>query len=279
MKYIEKVIETKERTIAYYISGNAKAKVCIFLLNGFAGPGPQFWINQFRYEYFVNNYKVISMDYFGSGKSIEKIENEYELSDMLKSIKLIMDAEKCTGSHLVGLSFGCVVAMEFAYYYPDYVKSMVLFSPSFRVSVFYERVLFAAREMLMRGSKIEDVFWLLIPWPFSDEEYNMIKNNEKDQIDVFSQYNTREALIKIIGMIINLNLKPIVEKLEVPTLLVAGKHDRISPVNNQIELDSYLPNSTLLILEDSGHVIGFFDTKILNTMIREHIAHIDFQNN
>jgi 3-oxoadipate enol-lactonase len=43
-------------------------------------------------------------------------------------------------------------------------------------------------------------------------------------------------------------------RIDVPTMVVHGAHDRIIPVDNARMMDASLPNSRLRILDESGHL-------------------------
>jgi pimeloyl-ACP methyl ester carboxylesterase len=44
------------------------------------------------------------------------------------------------------------------------------------------------------------------------------------------------------------------DRIEVPTLIVHGRHDRLIPVANAELLAERIPSARLRILEDSGHL-------------------------
>jgi proline iminopeptidase len=50
-----------------------------------------------------------------------------------------------------------------------------------------------------------------------------------------------------------LDLRPSLGRVEVPTLIIVGRHDFITNVAMAEEIDRHLPNSQLAVFEDSGH--------------------------
>lgn len=75
-------------------------------------------------EYFKNNYKCISYDLNGFGKS-EIPKDGYNRSETLKELLEFLSVEN---ADFIALSLGVDVLVDFAILYPKYIKSMVLLS-------------------------------------------------------------------------------------------------------------------------------------------------------
>ncbi len=274
--YINKLIDIPKRTISYYVNKAEDLKECIFLLGGYINVGEKFWINQYRDKELNQNYKIITIDYFNSGNSKEKEDKEYDMKELVDTIDLVITTEKCDKVILVGFSFGSNVALSYAKYYRNKVSCMILFAPTFHIERKYRRVLFAVQEMLSRGCNLETVLYVLAPWGYTNTEYEIIHANEGDNIRRLSENETTSGLIRRIKLIQEINLVDTVKENDVPTCLVTGKYDDISPLMFQEKLHSYLINSTLIVLE-SGHAVGLQDTKFFNSIIKKQISKLIYE--
>lgn len=272
--YINKFIDIPKRTISYYVNKMEGSTECILLLGGYINVGEKFWINQYRDKELNKNYKIITIDYFNSGNSKEKEDLKYDMKELVDAIDLVITTEKCERVILVGFSFGSNVALNYAKYYRNKVKCMVLFAPTFHITRKYRRLLVAAQEMLSKGCDLETVLYVLGPWGYTDGEYDIIYANETDNIKRLSKNETTAGLIRRIQLIQEINLVDVVKANDVPICLVTGKHDDISPLMFQEELHSYLINSTLIVLE-SGHSVGIQDTKYFNSIIKKQISKLN----
>jgi pimeloyl-ACP methyl ester carboxylesterase len=58
----------------------------------------------------------------------------------------------------------------------------------------------------------------------------------------------------LVGLI-DVDLRPALRHVEVPTLVIAGQHDRITPVAGAVNLVAELPRGTLLTIPDAGHMV------------------------
>ena len=97
---------------------------------------------------------------------------------------------------------------------------------------------------------------------------------ENDLNNTFIHYNTNESLIYLIEIMMNNTIEGDIPSIDVPVKLVAARQDKIALVEKQIELNKKLPNSTLTILEEGGHVIGLSDSTLLNRIIHSHLSEV-----
>ena len=77
-----------------------------------------------QFEEFSKNYQVIRIDLAGSGKSSPH-DNDFSLLDDIKGLVQFLDIEKV---HLIGLSVGGNISMDFANTFPEMVDKLILVS-------------------------------------------------------------------------------------------------------------------------------------------------------
>ena len=61
-------------------------------------------------------------------------------------------------------------------------------------------------------------------------------------------------------------------KINIPTLILAGQYDEISPLKLQKEMQSKINDSRLIVFEDTKHnlLVGKNNEKILNILKKEY---------
>ena len=74
-------------------------------------------------------FNVISYDQRGLGQS-EKPQNVYTMAAYAEDAVALMDALEIESAHVLGISFGGMVAQEFALAYPNRLKRLALFCTS-----------------------------------------------------------------------------------------------------------------------------------------------------
>lgn len=107
--------------ISYYISGNKGKEAILFLHPAFADHR----IFETQENYFKDHYQVILIDMPGHGGS--RIHgSKVTLRDMPEIIKHILEENRVTVCHVVGVSLGSLVAQAFADRYRNWVQSVTI---------------------------------------------------------------------------------------------------------------------------------------------------------
>jgi pimeloyl-ACP methyl ester carboxylesterase len=84
-----------------------------------------------NYGFLVNNgFKVLRYNYFGRGLS-DRPDLDYDLDTYVQQLEQLLEGLNLKGPmHIVGHSFGCVVAAEYAQRHKESIKSITLVSPA-----------------------------------------------------------------------------------------------------------------------------------------------------
>lgn len=73
----------------------------------------------------------------------------------------------------------------------------------------------------------------------------------------FSRFSNRDVVVEGFRASISTDVSAFAARIPVPTLLVAARLDDITPVSAQYELRDAIPDATLRILENVGHLIHY----------------------
>ncbi|WP_410878774.1 alpha/beta fold hydrolase [Myroides sp. DW712] len=145
---------------------------------------------------------------------------------------------------LLGNSLGGHIALYFAKMYPQYLKAMVLTGSS----GLYESAM--GDSYPKRGDyeyirkKAEDVF------------YDPVVATKEIVDDVFATVNDRMKLIKTLTIAksaIRHNMSKDLPKINVPTCLIWGRNDKVTPPEVAVEFHELLPDSNLYWIDKCGH--------------------------
>ncbi len=146
---------------------------------------------------------------------------------------------------LIGNSLGGHVALVYSTRYPEKIKSLVLTGSS----GLYENSSMGGTYP-RRGDY--DFIREKVEFTFYDP-----KSASKELVDeVFEIVNNRLRIIKILALAksaIRHNMNKELPKLLIPTCLIWGKNDRITPPEVAEEFHSLIPNSDLFWIDNCGH--------------------------
>ncbi len=161
---------------------------------------------------------------------------------------------------LVGNSLGGHVALVHAKMFPSQTKAIILTGSS----GLYENSM--GDSYPRRGDyefikkKTEDVFYL--PEVATKEVVD----------EVFESVNDRKKVLKILAVAksaIRHNMAKDLPKMNVPTALIWGKNDKVTPPDVAREFDKLLPNSKLVWFDKCGHAPMMEHPKKFNTTVHD----------
>jgi pimeloyl-ACP methyl ester carboxylesterase len=238
------------------LKSNLKGKIPIVYVHG-SGCDATVWRNQLRD---VGGYSIDLPNHGESGKT--KIESVDDYAYYVAKF-----TENLLGEAIfVGHSLGGAIAQKIFTNYRDIVKGLILVSTGARLRVLPEVI-----EMMLKNPEasikvvIDMAFAKKIP---ETDEYTKIFLKRIDilakdlqicdKFDLLEEY--RHGRIQV----------------DVPTLIIVGEKDRLTPVKYSEFFHNHIPSSKLVIVADAGHMVMLEEPEIVSREIRDFIA--EFQS-
>ncbi len=213
--------------------------------------------------------RVVTLDLLGHAPArVPENFNHLEVAELIEiqasAIQKIANGKKV---HLIGHSAGGFVVVGVAAKYPQFVESVVTICPAVHGPV--RGFLYPVKmgyELLQTG--LMSFIQKAVMMPFFSMEL-FFSFAVKDKSEFFERVEIQYFLKKyhqffqlldprIMGIYLLMfdkaDLRPLARNVQVPTLVLVGKEDRVVPAEQGIELANIIPNSELAILENSGHV-------------------------
>jgi proline iminopeptidase len=227
--------------------------------------------------------RLIFIDERGSGRS-ERLENPklYTVENMVEDIEAVRAALGLGKIHLLGHSFGGVLAQAYAFKYPQHLSSLILCS-TFHTTKAINKALAdikaaMAPELRERIEKMEKegLYGKGLPWQWGryPDDYMkaawaegyfpyLYQNRPDANYDPAPGPNMgwevyREMWGSTGEYIVDGNLGPLdyaeqLKKVRVPTLVTVGDHDESAPWIAE-EMAKLVPGAKLVIFPKSGHM-------------------------
>jgi len=247
-----------------------REKPVCFVLHG--GPGGDHTGYKPSLTPLSEHMQLVYIDNRGSGHSDPGPQESYTLENNvadLDALRRHLGLEKVV---LHGHSYGGMVAQEYALRYPDHVAGLLLLttSPS------YEFLLKAQKIVEEKGTpEMKEITAVLWEGKFESQEqlsrfyeimapmYAVTHNAhasvaEKQQVlDARARSNrSYEALNQGFGGFLKtFDLRDELPNITAPTLIMGARHDWITPVEESVEIAQRIPNSELVIFENSSHSV------------------------
>jgi 3-oxoadipate enol-lactonase len=229
----------------------------VLFLHGIGG-NRNHWKQQLNF--FSRYFKAAAWDARGYGDS-EDYQGPLQFEDFSADLLRVVDYFKEEKAHLVGLSMGGRIARNFALKHPGRVRSLTLAntSPGFDA--------LRADEVLK----------------FVEERRNRTPESLKRLLGRRARPGAHEALLASFHALRNESYRKTLEasveqdraapleKLAVPTLVIAGDEDRLYPIDLVQKMAQRIRGAELVVLEQCGHLSNLEQPERFNEVLLDFI--------
>jgi pimeloyl-ACP methyl ester carboxylesterase len=247
-----KQIYKNNLSIHYRIEGSG---LSVILLHGFLET-LQIWAD-FSNE-LSKHFKIITIDLPGHGNS-DLFKEPFHMEKYAESVYHVVLEENIDKAFLIGHSMGGYVALACAGIFNDKLNGLCLFHSSpFSDSAEKKTARFKTMDSIDKGNLKEIIAQHFIN-VYAEDNVSMFKKEIDLACELAGKLTENAVKASIKTMADRNDSSEIVSGLKIPFLLIAGKKDKLIPVNiiNQIKLPLI---SKICILENSGHM-GMIEEK------------------
>lgn len=212
--------------------------------HGFTTTG-QFWREQL--EPFSRTHRVVVLNLPGHGCSARPESRDYTIDAFADDVAQVFEKLALRDAVLVGLSMGGTIAQRFALKRPKSIVGLVLVGATphgLGPDVQVDNVLAAIDEL-----GVEQASQRVIERSFGPRASTQLVEFAKREVVQTPEFVAKRAIVSLNESDTRDDLK----QIAVPTLVVCGKQDRITPPAQSQELAQGIPNACLVLLDDAGH--------------------------
>jgi pimeloyl-ACP methyl ester carboxylesterase len=252
--------------IAYERAGAGTALV---LLHGFI-VDRRMWRPQI--EDLSHDFDVIAWDAPGCGDSDDPPE-EFTMAQFAECLALVLDDAGVGTAHLLGLSWGGTLALEFYRMYAHRVRSLVLagtyagWTGSLGEGAAAQRL-----AQCLRDSELPAEAWVRdwAPAAFSEGVSDAL-------IDEFAtlMQDFHPVGFRAMSRAVTPDFSDVLDGVRVPTLLLWGDDDKRSPLQCGEMMRGRIPGARLVVIPNAGHVSNFEQPGRFNAEVRAFVAGVD----
>ena len=261
-------IEVQGVRIAYERTGTGPALV---LLHGGFGFDSRSWRRQL--DALSDEFTVVAWDMPGAGQSADPPET-FRASDFADCLAAFIAALGLERPHLLGLSFGSVLAMEFYRWHPSIPRSLILASAyAGWVGSLPPEAVEGRKRHVLRALDLTPEQWARewSPSMLSAEAPATLTDEVVAALAAFHPAGQR-VIIQAFG---DQDLRNVLPHITVPTLLLYGDQDVRSPVSVGEDLHAHIPGSRLVVMPGVGHVSNIEAPERFNAEVRAFLRSLD----
>ena len=257
--------KTKDGT-SYWVNNNDLRSPVIVMIHGFRG-------THHGLELIAKNlqqYQVIIPDIPGFGET-KPLDDKHSLDNYVKWLhEFITELQLDKPPVLLGHSFGSIITSNFAAKYPDTISKLILENP------IGAPALSGPRSILTKFALM--YYWLgsMLPEPIGTRLLSSklvvkimsktmtktrVKKTQKfidsEHLQHFSTFANKRVVNEAFITSIENNVRSAAPLIKIPTLLIVGDKDDITPIEKQRELFDMFSNASFVVIKNVGHLTHY----------------------
>ncbi|OGD62969.1 hypothetical protein A2160_04365 [Candidatus Beckwithbacteria bacterium RBG_13_42_9] len=254
-------LQTDLGRIFYQKDGQLSSTNGIVFLHGFGGDA-SVW-DDFKDLAVKNKFRFLSLDLPGHGFSFRP-PKPLKMKEIAVIVKKVLENEGIKEVIVVGHCFGGMVGLEMALNFPDLVKKLILICSSCQFP--YTLRFFSPLLSLLA----------FIPWGYQQGHVDMAQFRGTADFDPLRIYSDLihvglGSYLKIYQGILNWSRKEDLNKLRIPTLIIAGRYDHIFCLEWQKKMAKMIKEVELYEI-DSNHIAPINKPEELKRILAEAIS-------
>lgn len=242
--------------VHYREEGVSEADIPIILIHGTGSSLHTFndWVSRLKV-----NYSVIRMDIPGHGLTGPFPNRDYSIEAYVKFLKHFLDKKGIDKCIIGGNSLGGHIAWQFTATHPDRVKKLVLIDAAGYPN---ESKSTPLAFQIAKIPLIKNMFTFITPKAVARKSVeNVYADKSKVTTDLAMRYfeltlrpGNRQAFVDRLSEENNPASYHLISNISQPTLILWGDQDLLIPIENAKLFQKDIPNNTLVILNNTGHV-------------------------
>ncbi len=270
-------IKADDLFIGYEARG--EGSTALIFLHG-VGSDKALWLNQLDYFSSLFNshnssittappsraWRVVAMDYPGYGES-DLPRADLNRKQVAHYILRALDELGVERAHVIGLSMGGVIALEMWRQQPQRILSLTLadtFARHTEGDLILKRSRQALEMMTMRELAEQRIAAIL---------HTKSQNLKRAVIENMARINPR-SYFWASSVVWTANLRMELSRINLPTLVLVGEHDTVTPLELSKELQEGIKDAQMIVIPDAGHLSNLDNPSAFNCAIQNFLNQI-----
>lgn len=214
-------------------------------------------------EALTSRYRVVTPDLRGFGES-DSSEGPATMNRMAEDIAKLMDHLGIDQAVIGALSMGGYIALAFLKQYPSRVKALVLADTRAQADTEEgKQTRFQQAEKAL-SEGMASIVDAMLPKLLTPETVSKRPEVVKRVRDMMLKTKPQGAASALLGMAEREDQSGFLSTIRVPTMIMVGRDDAITPVADSEKMQSKIATSRLVVIENAGHVSNLEQTEQFN---------------
>src|SRR5690242_1837860 len=210
-----------------------------------------------------NSYRVITPDLRGLGESDSR-PGAATMNRMAQDVAELLDHLEVSRAVVGGLSMGGYVALAFYKQFPSRVRALILADTRAQADTEEAKQTRAQQAEKAISEGMAGIADAMLPKLLTPETVSKHPEVVKRVRDMMLKTKPEGAAAALRGMAERDDQTELLAKIAVPTLILVGAEDAITPVADSEKMHAAIAGSRLVVIENAGHVSNFERTEQFN---------------
>lgn len=207
--------------------------------------------------------RVVTPDLRGFGES-DASEGPATMNRMAEDVAKLMDHLGIDQAVIGGLSMGGYVALAFVKQFPSRVKALVLADTRAQADTDEGKQGRHQQAEKAQSEGMAGIADAMLPKLLTPETVSKRPEVVKRVRDMMLRTKPQGAASALLGMAEREDLSEFISTIRVPTMIVVGREDAITPLADSEKMQSKITPSRLVVMENAGHVSNLEQTEQFN---------------
>jgi len=217
-----------------------------------------------------SSYRVIAPDLRGFGES-DSSAGVATMNRMAQDVALLLDHLSIARATLGALSMGGYVTLAFYKQFAPRVRALILADTRATPDTEEAKQTRAQQAEKALAEGMAGIADTMLPKLLTPETVSKRPEIVKRVRDMMLKTKPEGAAAALRGMAEREDLTSLLAKITVPTLILVGAEDAITPVADSEKVNELIANSRLVVLENAGHVSNLERTEQFNEALLEFL--------
>lgn len=210
---------------------------------------------------------LILVDFLDQGRSARMTGETYTHDIQVEVVHALLEHLGLKKVSIMGISYGSEIALQFALKYQEYTERLILFNTTAATGPWLGDI----GDAWILAENDPDAYYLTtIPVIYSPSFYkekNEWLNQRRELLrPVFSNKEFMAGMERLTNSSVGYDVSKELHHITVPTLVVSCQQDYLTPVEEQQDIVSQMPNAEYVIIPNCGHA-SMYEQPVLFTSL------------
>ena len=219
----------------------------------------------------ADSYRVVTLDLRGHGES-ESSTGASTMKLMAQDVAALMDELQIDRAVIGGLSMGGYVTLAFYQLFAERVEKLLLADTRAQADTEEAKATRGDQVQQIQADGMTGIVNGMLPKLLSPETVSKQPEIVKRVRDMMMHTSPEGAIGALRGMAEREDQTERLSQINVPTLIVVGKEDPITPVADSQKMHERIAGSQLVVIENASHVSNIEQPEQFNRALKDFLS-------